>query len=211
MSPIPTHTIKSIIERQTPRELIQSSRRSWPTYTATIPFSTYMASSSARIFHRSTDPNTPNTGVVIAAVLSSILGTLVLLTVLYKCCINNRSAAYIPPAYISHSSSSFSCDDNSGGVRGRGGGLPRHYHHGVCRPEIARTRVRPGCARRNEVISVSRHRSRHREGHGRRSRAVMGSRDGMLGWFWMPNTEYGYRDRRYGWPRGSGYSDCIDD
>jgi len=192
MSPIPIFTSQPYhvaSQVAAPPEHILSARRS----------SSSIAHTNSQLIPRSTNPDTPNTGVVIAAVLSSILGTLVLLTILYKCCINNRSAAYIPPAYTSYSTSSLSSDDN-GGVRRRGGGLHNHHHHGVSRPE--RVRVRAGS---------SRHGSRYRERHGRTTRVVRGNKDGMLGWFWMPRMRYGYDNRRYGWPRDYRYRDCVDD
>lgn len=204
MSPIPTLLIQPrLVARQTsPSELILSiTRRS---LTSTTP-------QTSQLFPRSTDSDTPSTGVVIAAVLSSILGTLVLLTIFYKCCINNRSAAYIPPAYTSYSRSSF-CSDDDGGVRTRGGDLRRHHYHGVRRPERARTRVvMVGSAYRSDMNYGSRHGSRYSESYGRRTRAVRGSKNGMLGWAWMPSTGYGYEVRKYRWPNGRRYSDCVDD
>ena len=215
MSPIPDLTNQPRLSaRQTsPSETILSITRLSTTYTTTLLASTPTTPGTSRPIPRSTDSDTPKAGVIIAAVLSSILGTLVLLTIFYKCCINNRSVAYIPPAYTSYSTSSFSSDDD-GTVRRRGGGLHRHhhhYHHGVRRPQRARTRAVSGSSRRSEMSYSSRHGSRYGERYRSRTRAVRGSRNGMLGWFWMPATVYRYGDRRYGWPRERRHRDFLDD
>ena len=202
------------IARQTSTlEPYHSTPGSLAIYNTYSTISTSTQSLISQIVRRSNRSNSPNSGAVVAAVLSSILGTLVCLTLIYKCCINNRSAAYIPPAYTSYSSSSVSLDDNNGGVRRRGGGSYGQYHYGLRRPERVRirTRSRVGGSRRSETSYSSGHGSRYRETHVRRFRAVRGSKDGMLGWFWMPRTGYEYGNRRYGWPRNRFYDDCVDD
>lgn len=201
MAPFPTITVQ-------PQPHIEARQISIPSplYALTNPSSPIIA--THRHVPRSDNSNGPSTGVVIAAVLSSILGTLVLLTVLYKCCVDNRSAAYIPRAHTSYDISS---DDECTGVRTRGGGLPDHhhpYHHRVKRPDRARTRCRNGSGVRSlSYSSRSRYRSRRR----------IGKHDGLLGWAFVPRRTvyrssygggYGY-DRR--WPDERRNEILLDD
>jgi hypothetical protein len=106
--------------RQNDGNFIPSITRSSTTFTTTVNIasSTAMAASMATTNDiRPRSPDDSNTGVIIGAVLGSILGTLVLITLFYKCCIDNRSVAWIPPIHASYESDSDPAIGRSG-VRG---------------------------------------------------------------------------------------------
>lgn len=91
------------------------------------------------LFSRSTSSS--STSTLIGAILGSILGALVLITLFYKCCIDNRSAAWIPP------SSSYDDAESRPGISGHRGG----WGSEVKRPERARTREGRGYRREVRV------------------------------------------------------------
>ncbi|KAH8599544.1 hypothetical protein B0O99DRAFT_328250 [Bisporella sp. PMI_857] len=166
-----------LVVRQPPSlyEIVLSITRSSTTYTTTIN----PTESSLRIatptlhsnFRRSESSGTTSTGVIIAAILSSILGTMVLITICYKCCIDNRSAAYVPRPYTSYDTDSESERTARSGVHKRGGGWETQYRrYSVRRPDRARTR------RQHWEREMS-------SGRGyRRRRRTARNGDGMLGW-----------------------------
>jgi len=129
MPPFPLPTIGPHIHgRQDAGEVILSITHAYTTYTTTIDLTASTTAASMRAPTtaaapeiRSTSPSGPDTGVVIGAVLGSILGTLVLITLFYKCCIDNRSAVWVEPPHTSYDSDSDSTGD--GDVVGTRGGM----------------------------------------------------------------------------------------
>lgn len=138
----------------------------------------------------------PSSGAIIGAVLGSIFGFLVLVTLVYKCCYDNRSAAWIPPfVYYDEGSSrkrtpyyaSSKPPPRSGKkkkgqegpvVKHRGGGL-EDYDDGkwnwesIGRPRKVKTR---SVGKKSEVELQFETRRYSRRGN-------VGQRDGMLGVF----------------------------
>lgn len=167
----------------------------------------------------SSSSGSSNTGVVIGAVLGSILGTLVLITIFYKCCIDNRSAAWIPTltSYDSDCSDSERSSRSDRRVHRRGGGglgFGRDNRQGdrVRRPRRAKTRR----SRREESGSRSSRSYSARYNKRRRRGSGMSNNHGLLGWSLVPRTtRYGYqyserKHARNSWAGGGGRSSADD-
>jgi hypothetical protein len=198
-------------------DVVLSITRESTTYTTTIGLtpSTPPASNPTSVptisqapTPHATSPNTPNIGVVVGAILGSILGTLVLITVFYKCCIDNRSALYARSQYSSYDSDTDSGHSSfSDRVRTRGGGFEHHNRHsGVRSPHRTRTRRHRNMSERSGSRSEISWGSRNR----RRRRSSMTKRNGMLGWRLAPRTkDYDTYERR--WPRDRRDKDFLPD
>lgn len=187
-------------------EVILSITRESTTYTTTIGLtpSTALASVPTELPAPGTtlaparNPDTPNTGVVVGAVLGSILGALVLMTLFYKCCVDNRSALHSGERYSSYDSDSESGrSSHSSGVRARGGGFD-HRNVRVRSPHRARTRRHREINGRSDSRSVISWGSRNRR--SRRRRSSMIRKNGMLGWRLTPKTNY-HNSYERRWPR----------
>jgi len=168
------------------------------TYTTTIslipstPFSALVAAASTTI-SPATPPqpshHTDNTPTIVGAVLGSILGIMVLITLFYKCCIDNRSAAWIPARstfYDDSDSDASSTSTLSVGRRGGGGdGFSRHNRHGdrVRRPARVRTRATRSDASRSDTSRSER--SGRRPAYGTRGMMPSG-KGGLMGFFMVP-------------------------
>jgi hypothetical protein len=199
--------------------VILSITRQSTTYTTTIDLtpSTTPASNPASTSPTSheptiqaTNPDTPNTGVIVGAILGSILGAFVLLTLLYKCCIENRSALYSGRGYSYDSDSNSGRSSNSSRVRNRGGGYeqPRrhHYHSKVRSPRRARTRRHHHMRERSESPRFSLGSESRRQ-----RRSTMTKKNGMFGWKLAPRMKY-YEGHGRRWPRERGDSgSTVDD
>lgn len=162
------------------------------------------------ILPRDAASGSSNTGVVVGAVLGSVLGTMVLITFLYKCCFDNRSAAWIPTASRYYESDSDSERTSHSGIHTRGGGFGRENRHGdrVRRPRRARTR-----RHRHRDDSESRSHRSHgsRYSSGRKNASGMNNNDGLLGWFLVPRTTpYRSSEKRHirtSWPEARSTAD----
>ena len=172
--------------------------------TADPSATTTTTSSLATIVPAATDSNSNNNSVVIGAVLGSILGLLVLLTLVWKCCYDNRSVLWVGPTYYSESEIESENSSRSGRVRKRGGaGFNKRNSRGhtVRRPERVRShRMRsgdsdgsePSGAARSDATSYYSQRKR-RSGNG------MVTKDGMWGWTLGSGGVQKYGGRRDSW------------
>jgi len=184
----------------------------------TNPTSTPTQTAQATLPRDTSSGSSNNTGVVVGAVLGSILGALVLIVVLYKCCFDNRSAAWIPTLpryYDSESDSERSSRSSRVHRRGGGGdGFGRDNRRGerVKRPRRARTRR----SRREESGSRSRSQRSYGTRYERRRSDRMSNHNGLLGWFLVPRTtprSHRYEEKRHTrspWTRGGARGTADD-
>jgi hypothetical protein len=145
---------------------------------------------------------TDSNGVVAGAVLGSILGFLVLVVLIYKCCFNPNSALYIGYNYYSDYDDRSESTSRSDDIRRRGGwGSIGKNRRGdtIRRPERVRTRRH----RRDRSRSTSPTRSettrRSYYYRDRRPSSGMVKKDGMLGWALAPGYGRRYSGRRDIW------------
>jgi len=198
-------------------EVVLSITRESTTYTTTIgltpstaPVSNPTGSpASGAELPAATNPDTPNTGVVVGAIIGSILGALVLITLFYKCCVDNRSAIYSGDRYSTYDSDSDSGrSSRSSRVRTRGGGFDQHRRHSsVRRPRRTKTRIHREMSVRSGSISDISWRTRDRR---RQRRSSMTKRNGMFGWKLASRPKYHDRYERQ-WPRDRRDKDFLPD
>lgn len=155
-----------------------------------------------------------DSGLVAGATIGAVLGFLVLVVIFYKCCVDNRSALWVPPAYTSYDDSDSEFGSRSSRVRRRGGdgGWSRRNRRGdrVRKPQRARVRQHRGHRDRSESSDQSRNASRRRKVSG----ATMANHNGLVGWYWAsggkPKARYNhYENGRDVWNDNRGKS--IDD
>lgn len=125
-SPNPTFEPQPHLDpRQSSGDAILSITRSSTTYTTTISLATSTPVASVPTMEpinqiQASSSNGPSTGVVVGAVMGSILGALVLITLFYKCCLNNRSAIWVGPTRTNYDTDSDTSRTRSA-VGNRGG------------------------------------------------------------------------------------------
>jgi len=241
MAPLQWNTVQAgphIAVRQnaaSPNEITLTVAHPSTTYTSTVnlgastaattptavpfPLSTSDPSPTAQIVVPHNDSS--DSGLVAGATIGAIFGFLVLVVLLYKCCIDNRSAIWVPPFYTSYDDSDSEFGSSRGSkssrVRRRGGdgGWSKRNRKGdrVMKPPRARVKHHGRHRDRSESSDESRGTSRRR-GERRVSGATRANNNGLIGWYWAssgrPKGRYhNYDHRRDVWGDGKGMS--IDD
>jgi len=159
-----------------------------------------------------------DSGVVAGATIGGVLGFFVLVTLFYKCCINNRSALWVPSLYTSYDDSDSEYGSSRGSrssrVRRRGGDASwgRRNRRGDRVRKPQRARVRNHRRSRDSSTSSDGSWSTNRRRERRASGPTLTNKNGLMGWYWESSGRpkyQGYEHRRDVWGGGRGKS--IDD
>ncbi|TAQ89093.1 hypothetical protein B7494_g2569 [Chlorociboria aeruginascens] len=155
-----------------------------PVNAATI--ATSISRHTAPLISRS-NPDSDNTPVVVGAILGSILGAALLITLWYKCCHDNRSKVWIPYFVTNRDDDS----EPASGVKHRGGtgdgfGCFNIRGHKVRRPKRARTKKdrwdRNGISMSEIERRAERNPRRHRASSCRTRQVSVANQHGLFGW-----------------------------
>jgi hypothetical protein len=183
-----------------------------------LPTSTLLGTTPTQVVVSRSD--TSDSGIVAGATIGGVLGFFVLIAVFYKCCINNRSALWVPSLYTSYddsdSENGSSRASRTSRVRRRGGDASwsRRNRRGDRVRKPQRAMVSYHRRHRDSSTSSDGSWSTNRRREGRVSGPTLANKNGLMGWYWASSGRskgrgYSSENRRDVWGGGRGKS--IDD